>query len=169
MSATLPPVIDAWRAVAARRLYSGALPLGGLARLRDVLADGGGECRYALAFDRDPLGFDVVDLEAEAALPLVCQRTLERFELPVRVKQRLALLRNAEDDAALPEGVEAVQVGEHGEVDPSALIEDELILVVPLVPIDPRAAELPELSAPVEQEPRPNPFAALEALKERKN
>lgn len=170
MSAALPETIDAWRAVTARRRYEGLLPLSALSRLAPMLADTTGEVRYAIAFDRDERGSAYVEVVAEVALPLVCQRTLERFEFPVRIDQRLGLLRREEDEAGLPPGWEPLLVS--GDVlEPRAVLEDELILAVPLIPTRPDQASVAEPvwstggepeAAPV---PRASPFAALGRLR----
>jgi uncharacterized protein len=48
-------------------------------------------------------------------------------------------------------------------------VEDELILAIPVVPIDPRSTEVTaDWPADVEVEEKPNPFAALAALKAHK-
>jgi len=91
-SGRLPEVLDAWRMVAARRGFEGSLPLSSLSRLQGVLCDGEGMVRYAIEFDRDALQVPYVELRIDAALPLVCQRTLQRFLQPVQVVQRLGLL-----------------------------------------------------------------------------
>lgn len=172
MSASLPAVLDAWRMVAARRCFEGTLPLSALPRLLGSLADREGDCRYALEFGRDALQVNFLELRLEAKLPLICQRSLERFELPVRIVQRLGLIADEAQEAALPPGYEAVLVDADGMLHPAELIEDELILAVPVVPVGPGsvtverewpAAEKTEDAAP------PHPFAALAALKTQKN
>lgn len=168
MSAALPETIDAWRAVTARRRYEGALPLSALPRLAPMLADVGGTVRYAFAFDRDDQGLAYVEVVAEVALPLVCQRTLERFELPVRIEQRLGLLRRESDEAGLPPGWEPLLVGEDA-IAPKSVIEDELILAVPLIPTRPGEEASDGLvwstggdaETEVAAEERSSPFAAL--------
>ena len=166
MSVSLPPVLDAWRMVAAQRRFEGRLPLSGMPRLREALHDVAGECRYALEFGRDGLDQRYVEVHVEADLPLQCQRTLERFLLPVKAMQRLGLITDESQEAALPEGMEPCLLGPDGQLDPAGLIEDELILAIPVVPIDPRSAEL-EATWPDDAgaEEKPNPFAALAALK----
>ena len=89
MSASLPETVDAWRMVTARRSFAGTLPLASLRRLVPSLAAAQGDVRYALQFDRDALGTAFIGVQAEAALPLTCQRTLEPFDLPVRIDTRL--------------------------------------------------------------------------------
>lgn len=167
MSATLPPVLDAWRMVSARRSFEGRLPLSGMPRLAGALAEVEGDCRYEVEFGRDTLGIAFVELRVQAELPLLCQRTLEPFRFPLRLVQRLGLVTDESQEAALPEGMEPIQPGPGGELHPAELIEDELILAIPVVPINPAStpvqADWP--TEPADDEPKPNPFAALAALK----
>lgn len=173
MSAALPEVLDAWRAVASRRRYEGVLPLSALPRLAGSLADTEGEVRYVLAFYRDESGTGCVEVEAAAALPLTCQRSLARFLLPVQVHQRLGLLAREADEAGLPPGFEPLLLP-GGELRPLDVVEDELILALPVVPLDAAGGDGPEVvwssesaagaGAPVEA--RRNPFAALAKLKQ---
>ena len=152
--------------VAASRLFEGSLPLSGMTRLREALVDAEGDCRYVMEFGRDGLDLPFVEIRAEADLPLQCQRTLERFLHPVRVEQRLGLITDEAQESALPEGMEPLLLGASGELDPAGLVEDELILAIPVVPFDPRSTEVSaEWPADVDEEPAPNPFAALAALK----
>lgn len=170
MSVTLPPVLDAWRMVSSQRRFEGTLPLAAMPRLKQVLMDVEGDCRYELDFVRDPLGHNVLRVRVKAALPLQCQRSLERFLYPVSVDQALGLIKDEAQEASLPEGMEAVLVDEDGELHPADLIEDELLLAVPVVPINPDAPEIAPQWADELDEPeeKPNPFIALAALRDRK-
>ena len=156
--------------VAARRGFTGRLPLSSMPRLREALLDGEGEASFALAFDRDELRVPYVELRIDAALPLQCQRTLQRFLFPVHVVQRLGLVAAGSDEeveeAALPPGYEALQVPEDGALRPAELVEDELILAIPVVPMAP-GSEAVERDWPVQadEEVRANPFAVLKDLK----
>jgi uncharacterized protein len=168
-SGRVPEVLDAWRMVAARREFEGTLPLSSMSRLRDVLCDDGsplGDVRFALGFDRDALQVPYVELKVEAALPLECQRSLQRYLQPVRVVQRLGLIREEADEAGLPEGYEPLLLSEDGALRPGELVEDELILAVPVVPVKP-GTEAMERDWPVreEEQQQASPFAALARLK----
>ena len=175
MSADLPEVLDAWRMVAARRGFEGTLPLSAMARLRDALCDDAGVVRYTIGFDRDPLGIPYVEVQAQADLPLTCQRTMERFLQPVQVVQRLALLPADTDleaaEAGLPPGYEPLPLPADGSLRPADLVEDELILAVPVVPINPDStlpdAYRAEEAEEGEVEKKPNPFGVLSALKDK--
>lgn len=174
MSAALPEVLDAWRAVASRRRYDGVLPLSAMPRLAGALADAEGEVRYVLEFHRDASGTGCIEVSAQAELPLVCQRSLRRFLLPVSVSQRLGLIAREEDEAALPAGFEPLLLPSDGALRPADVIEDELIMALPVVALDPASAGTSEVvwtsESPAEAqaaaETRANPFAALSKLKQ---
>lgn len=172
----LPEALDAWRMVAARRGFVGSLPLSSMPRLRDMLHDDEGLVQYTIEFDRDALQVAYVELRIEASLPLLCQRTLQRFEQPVQLLQRLALLQGGQRgmadgemealEAGLPEDYEPLLVPEDGMLDPAALIEDELILAVPVVPVSPDSqAQARDWPVPEEEAAKANPFSALAGLK----
>jgi len=170
MSTSLSRPFDIWRMVAARRILEGRLPLSALPRLSGLLFDSEGDVTFQLEFDRDALGIAYVGLEVETRLPLQCQRSLGRFELPVRLHHRLGLLRKEADEAGLPPGYEPLLVPENGELCASDIIADELILAVPVVPIDPEGAAEPAHappSPPADDAPPENPFAILAALKQK--
>jgi uncharacterized protein len=173
MSAALPEVVDAWRMVSQRRLYEGELALAALPRLSDSLADVEGKVRYRLEFGRDEYGVAFVELRASGELPLICQRTLERFLWPFALKQRLGMITREADEAALPPGYEPLLCPD-GAVRPLDVIEDELMLALPLVPMRPGAegegTEVPATSLEAKagtEDGRDNPFAVLQRLKQR--
>ena len=166
MSAEVPEILDAWRMVAARREFEGRLPLSSLERLRGSLLDVEGDVRYGIQFDTDALKVPFVELRIEAELPLLCQSSLRRFLLPVRLEQRLGLVRDEADEAALPPEYEALLVPADGLLKPAELVEDELILALPVVPVAPDADPVARDFAPGEEEiAHASPFAALAGLK----
>ncbi len=167
MSANVPELLDAWKMVAARRRFEGQVNLADLTRLQGLVADTEGTCTYALEFGRDEIvRVSYVELTITTELPLICQRSMQRFLLPVHVVQRLGLVRDEAEEAALPEEYEALLVPEDGELRPLDVVEDELVLAVPVVPLSPDAEAVDRDWAPTEEETsKANPFAALAALK----
>lgn len=152
--------------VAARRSFDGRLPLSSMTRLRGLLNDTEGHASYVIEFDRDALQIPYVELRIEAELPLVCQRSLQRFLLPVRLVQRLGLVRDEADEAALPPEYEAMLVPEDGMLHPADLVEDELVLAVPVVPVAPGSEAVERDWSPEQEEvAKASPFAALASLK----
>ena len=128
MSANLPEKLDVWRMVAARRSFEGRVPLSAMTRLEGLLMDTEGEVAFALQFDRDALQVPYVELRIDVALPLECQRSLQRFLLPISIVQRLGLIRDEADESALPPDYEALLVPEDGMLRALDLVEDELVL-----------------------------------------
>ena len=162
----VPELLDAWRMVVARRGVEGRVPLASLTRLRDSLEDAEGDVAYALDFDTDVLKMPYVEVRIETALPLQCQRSLKRFLMPVSIVQRLGLIRDEADEAALPEGYEPLLMPADGMLSALELVEDELILAVPVVPVMPGTEAMERDWAPGEAELQSaNPFAALSTLK----
>lgn len=136
MSASLPASVDAERMVAGRRCFEGTLPVAELPRLVEVLADDRGEVSYRLDFEHGELGGPQLHLHLTAGLTLECQRTLQPFEWPAEVDSRLGLLANEEDAAGLPADCEPLLL-DGGTLSPARVIEDELLLALPLVPFKP--------------------------------
>jgi uncharacterized protein len=156
--------------VSARRSFQGSLPIAAMPRLCEVLADDAGLATYELDFGRDDYGTAYVDVRVQAPLWLVCQRTLEPFVMPVAVDSRLGLIRSEREESALPAGFEPLLIAEDDKLNPIDVIEDELLLALPLVPVNPDS-ELPEEvtrppaeDVPAEERPD-NPFAVLRELK----
>ena len=162
----VPEAVDAWRMVAARREFEGRIPLAAMNRLRDGLLQPEGDARYTLVFGMDALRIPFAELRIEAELPLECQSTLQRFVLPVQLVQRLGLIRDEADEAALPEVYEALLVEPDGMLKPAELVEDELILALPVVAVSPGAEAVErEFGPSAEEAAQANPFAALAGLK----
>ncbi|MGH8115331.1 MAG: YceD family protein [Rhodanobacteraceae bacterium] len=136
MSASLPASVDADRMVAGRRSFEGVLSVAELPRLVEALADDRGEVSYRLDFEQGDLGGPQLHVRLAAGLTLECQRTLQLFEWPAEVDSRLGLLANEDDAPALPAGCEPLLL-EGGELSPTRVIEDELLLALPLVPVKP--------------------------------
>lgn len=159
--------------VAARRGFEGVLPLASMKRLRGSLVDAEGDVRVSIDFDRDALRVPYAELRIEAELPLECQRSLRRFLFPVQIVQRLGLVRDEAEDAGLPEGYEALLVPEDGMLRTAELVEDELILAVPVIPVAP-GTEAMERDWPASADESAadseagKPFAALASLKTNK-
>ena len=162
----VPEAVDAWRMVAARREFEGRIPLATMVRLRDSLLQPEGDARYVLAFGIDALKVPFAELRIEAELPLECQSSLQRFLLPVQLVQRLGLIRDEADEAALPPEYEALLVEADGMLKPAELVEDELILALPVVPVSPDAEAVERDFAPTAEETaQASPFAALSGWK----
>lgn len=112
-------------------------------------------------------------LEAKATVPLTCQRCLHPVPVALLIEQDFRFVADeatalAEDD----ESEEDVLVLEEA-FDLVALIEDELLMSLPLVPMHPTClseqAPTSKEEAALLAEAKPNPFAVLATLKTRKH
>jgi DUF177 domain-containing protein len=175
MSAVLPAQLDPWQAVAREAAFAGSVALADLPRLREVLVgaalDAAAPATYEIAFRRDEAGRPVVLGSVRALLPLECQRCLGVMEHSVDARIRL-MLTQGPNLAEPPEPYEALPVTDD-RVRPAELIEDELLLSLPQIPMHPvgvcrtalqtsvpRGAEDDEVDAD-----RPKPFAVLAGWK----
>ncbi len=167
MPNTLPDKLDPWRMVQGRRVFAGTLAVAQLRRLAELLASADGEIAYKVEFGRDEFDISHVDVHADARLKMVCQRSMAEFLQPIHVDQRLGLIRDEAEEARLPEGYDPLLV-EGGTICLKDVIEDELILGLPLVALSPGAPleQVPVATGSVPDDEQPsNPFAALAQLK----
>lgn len=157
---------DVWKLVSGRRQFEGQVPLAAFKRLADLLTDTEGNAQYRVEFGTDELQVPSARVSVTTALPLVCQRSLQRFEHEVSIEQVLGLISDEADEAALPPDYEPFLVPPGGKVSPLELVEDELIMAVPLVPVAPGTEAMEqEWGAPDEEVAAASPFAALSKLK----
>jgi uncharacterized protein len=109
-------------------------------------------------------------LEVQAALPSTCQRCLEPVDLALSVDRWFRFVADeATADAEDEEAEEDVLVLDP-QFDLLALIEDELLMAMPLVPrhdVCPTAVPMEHVDPGFEdaQQAKPNPFNALAGLK----
>jgi uncharacterized protein len=156
--------------VSARRSFEGSLPVAAMTRLCEALASNEGTATYALDFGRDSFDTAFLDVRVQVSLSLVCQRTLEPFTLPLAVDARLGLIRRESEEAGLPPGSEPLLVAEDGKLSLADVIEDELLLALPLIPVNPDSRLPDEVTGSTHDdassaERDDNPFAALRELK----
>jgi len=129
-----PPadLVDVELLAAERAALKGAYPVAGFERLKPSLADASGEAQAKFRFYRVS-GRPALDGQVEARVMLVCQRCLSA--VPWDLESRLALVFVETEAAAaedLPDGLEPA-VAPHGRASLAALVEDELLLALPLV------------------------------------
>lgn len=109
-------------------------------------------------------------LQVQAPVWLTCQRCLQPYELPLALDRRLRFVRGEAQAEALDAETEDDVLALSRSLDLRELVEDELLLALPIVP---RHEVCPQpLPMAVEADPlpegeveRPNPFAALQGLK----
>lgn len=106
-------------------------------------------------------------LSARATLPLQCQRCLQPVEVGVDVSRSFLFVRGEAAAAQLDSQTEDDVLPLTRSLDLFALVEDELLLALPIVPRHLPSCPQPliETQADPQPESAPNPFAALASLK----
>lgn len=111
-------------------------------------------------------------LTAQVVLPLTCQRCLGPVEMPVAIERSFRFVATEELAAIEDEESEEDVLVFSREFNLLDLIEDELLMSLPVVPkheVCPVAVKLQVADADFVDEPveKPNPFALLEQLKKK--
>ncbi|GAA5137068.1 hypothetical protein GCM10025767_17270 [Thalassotalea piscium] len=123
----------------------------------------------SVKFDVDELGLVVISGKGSATVSLACQRCTEAFEHKLELDFKFSPVKDAEAAENLPSYYDAIELDENGEVNLRELVEDELLLAIPLIP----RHELEQCQSPAdsvwgklpEELDKPNPFDVLKKLK----
>ncbi|WP_404300104.1 YceD family protein [Alicycliphilus denitrificans] len=108
-------------------------------------------------------------IKASASLPLTCQRCLHTVDVPLEVEREFRFVADEATAEALDSDSEEDLLALSREFNLRELIEDELIMALPVVPRHdecPAEVRLASSDADFEQASaqKPNPFAALAGL-----
>ena len=150
-------------------VLEGSVQLSDMKRLASALVDDQGAISARFEFDRDEQGTIVFQSLLNADVNMVCQRCLETVELPVQSECTYAAVRAGASTQHIPSSYDVLEVGEDP-LDLLALVEDELLLALPIVPLhDLEVCQPPagsDQAEPVEEtDKRSNPFSVLAQLK----
>ncbi len=169
MTKSLPDSIDLNAAVRKEWQLKGEVLLSDLGRMPlELIASEDAVIKYDIAFQHSKtvLGEAVIKIESE--LELICQRSLDTFKFPLKSDNTIGFISELEDEAKLLADVSPSWV-EDMMVDPKALLEDEILLMIPDIPLKPGAKLDSQYLTDHEEEPvveeLQNPFAALKDLK----
>ena len=133
-----PATIDSLEFARSAQRLSGRLAVAGLVRLEDLLFDDEGSLEYELSGSQDERNRPMLEIRIAGELHLQCQRCLGRLEYPLRVANTLLVLTRdpqPAEDLDDPEAPEAIESSP--ELDVAALVEDEVLLSLPLSPRHP--------------------------------
>ena len=116
-----------------------SIPLGKLLRLSEYLDNNHGQAEVCISFDRDAGGHCCLTGSVNATVNLQCQRCLRPVAVALASKLDIKLAANdveagrIADSAADPLERLEIVVCDQGELDLLAVIEDELIMSLPIV------------------------------------
>lgn len=150
---------------------SGQVEVKQLNRACSVLASEEGVIDVTMAFGISEEGFRKVSLELVGVVQPLCQRCLKAMSFSLSSSSELVILWQEDDAKSLPEYYDPWVVGE-GQTDIYELVEDELLLGIPMVayhdePCIPAAylSSGEDEVAQIGEQKAPNPFQVLEQLK----
>jgi uncharacterized protein len=110
-----------------------------------------------------------LELAAKAGVWMTCQRCLQAVRIPVDLLRWFRFVQGEDTAARLDADSDDDVLALERSLDLRALVEDEVLLALPIVPRHDRCPAPLPLSLPPDDatEAPANPFAALEALKRR--
>ena len=121
------------------------LPLVQLPRLQSRAELLGGSVRGMVRFGRDA-GHAVAEVSLEGAGELRCQRCMRPMELPLRARTQVVLLASEAEANTVAAGIESVLASD-GRISLSELVEEEVLLSLPIVPMHESDAKCQPLEA----------------------
>jgi uncharacterized protein len=130
-----PEIIDSLQFARSGQSLQGSVPVAGFKRLEDILYDAQGDLDYELKGGRDARSRPQLELTVRGTPHLQCQRCLGLLEYALEVRTVLLVIApgaSAEEDIDDPEAPDVIEAST--ELDVATLIEDEVLLSLPLAP-----------------------------------
>ena len=129
----IPKQVSAARAISANQRFSGSLPIAQMPRLAAQLADKAGGLEVDLEAGKDRAGALWLSGEIKGELSLTCQRGLHPYAWTCGLVPRLRLVTSEAEEARVLKDCEPYLVQD--DVLPiRELVEDEVLLALPIVP-----------------------------------
>lgn len=173
----LPESVKPFKLARKNARLSGVVPLLAFENLASGMDASAAQAQVQVdvRFETGPGGVALLSGTLVASIPFLCQRCLETVSVTVNTSVQLAIFEQDIDEGALPEGYESIQVDAE-QVRLVDLIEQEIILAAPLVPVHENCewvaipAQQEEIEEPTEVLPqKENPFAGLPELLAKSN
>lgn len=175
--ASLSRRLEASRYVAEEQQISGSIAIGedDFERFKQAIEGVAAPVEYQFKFYRDVEGHAVLKGKCATSVIMICERCLDKVTLAIAGKFQLGLAYSDEQAKHLPKSYEPALMDEKGNLDPWELLEDELILALPMFANHAESeCKMTQLQAEPEPEPevdpgskKENPFAVLATLKQK--
>ncbi len=171
----IPVTLDVKKAAVHGTRYEGYTPLKTLKRFTEGLTSDEGDVDVVLQTGVDEQGLSFLKGEVKSTVSSICQRCNEQMNIDLHTDFAYTPVRQGyeeDEDNPLPDYYDTIEINEFGEVSLKELIEDELILAMPIIPkheIDQCGVSEQDMSfGHIDEEiieEKPNPFAVLQQLK----
>ncbi len=171
MVTRIPKRLDLAKAIAGYA-WEGELPLSEFPRLLGLLSgpEPKGTVSFRVDFSSAKLLPGQARVQVKTTLPLQCQRSLEDFDLPVDIDRQVGFVETTGQLDRLAPDMEPSWLHE-GQVSIRDLVEDELILAVPEIPLSEQGEVPTQYLAEAHDTPGDvdssgtSPFSVLQQLK----
>lgn len=167
--AHLPQHVNPFRFAENAVTLHGTVLIKNMPRLLESLAEDEGEVNVELAFGIDDQEVHFIQGRIEGELALTCQRCMEPFKYGIMANFLFGVVETEEAAAKLPESYDPA-VTEEGLLNLRDLIEEELIVSLPIVPM--HIAKECQVLLPLEvgrtdetEMKKENPFKVIESLR----
>ena len=117
-----------------REQIAGHVPVKSLTRLSNLLQSSDGDVQVSVVFEPGADDHPVIEGEVKAAVSAMCQRCLKAMPLEIETEFRLVVL-NLDTEVDETTGLFDSVLMENDEIDLYDLVEDELLMAMPLSPM----------------------------------
>ncbi|SDB05200.1 uncharacterized protein SAMN02927930_00228 [Pseudidiomarina indica] len=167
----VPISVDPVKSAGKQLTYLGIVPGKSLARLQEMLIEPCADVEVSLSFDTDEQGIKRILGSGQVTVQAACERCGEKMALALASDFIYAPITRRQTATEMPEEYEPFEVDEMGEVNLHTLVEDELILAMPVVVkhderecrVDTHAMQWGDIDETPDVSD--NPFAVLQELK----
>ncbi len=169
----LPHKVDPFRFAENEISLEGMLPIKDMERLRSSLSSDEGDVKVSVVFGMDEQKICFMRGHYNATVKLQCQRCMETFENEISGDLLFGIVTSESAIDELPKGYDGIVV-EDGSLIIQDVIEDELIIGLPIVPMHSSqncklALPLVIESAEQAETKKESPFKVIELLREKRN
>ncbi|KFZ29665.1 metal-binding protein [Pseudidiomarina atlantica] len=167
----IPISVDPVKSASKQLSYVGLVPGQNLTRLQELLVEPCADVDVELAFAIDAQGIKHIKGQANVGVTVACERCGDPMAVELASEFIYAPVTRRQTATDMPSEYEPFELDELGEVNLHRIVEDELILAMPVVVkhderecrIDSNAMQWGDIDdAPQEKD---NPFAVLQELK----
>ncbi|NQY88825.1 MAG: 23S rRNA accumulation protein YceD [Colwellia sp.] len=165
----LPITISPSRSAQRRLVCEGVFKLSDMTRLLANCEKRSEHVQVSVKFNVDERGLAVMSGTASTLVALTCQRCNELFDHKFEVEFTFSPAKNEEAAEKIPSYYDVIELNEDGEVNLRELVEEEFMLITPLIPrhdIEDCSADADSIWGELPEElEKPNPFEVLKQLK----
>lgn len=158
-------IIDPLSFARNKKIRHGKIAENALSRLHE-LVDRDEGFAFVIEGDMDKLGRPTLRLEIKGKIVVQCQRCLDKLDHEIAIDTLLILARNVMELELYDADSTIDAVLASHELDIGALIEDEIILSLPISPRHQEGGCNTDIQSVLKQEQKANAFASLLSLKQ---